>query len=693
MKKYLKHILAMVVILVAAAVFEIVIFGWKGLVAGYDDVVISLTNQGAYDVTYETIDSMVKLSDEEVNAIEVDLENKRLLAEYYGEAFEETYKEGIVKKEDGLYQEVKQTNIDIALTESMYIHKMKLSLPLEESCGYTLDLYQDGQMVADSMYCSINPKIDAGIINVCKEGDRLQIALLTEEEFVPDECLVTLSNRVAFNGLRYFYFVTTLMAVYFIIFMGKEATCLLREKPQWVFALFALLLGSLLIVGIGTNQVSYDEYVHAKSAYKLSFGTTIETTEAAMQMNGNNLPFFYTPEEKELVYAYLDKMNDPNVIAPDMGTQNRLPRTETRVYYPMAAGFFVGRHLGLGFATCVALAKLGNLLCYIAIMFFAVKFAKGYEMVVAGIGLLPNNIFTASALSYDGLVTSCLILGYVMLLNEFFNKTEKVKPLRTFVMLFAFLVGCLSKPVYIVMALMLLFLGWNKFENKPQAVVYKLAVLGLAGLMLYNIFFPTPVAGGDYQLVSNAAFAGDKRNVGTSTMGQIAFIMGNPLTYTKILLGEMWTMITDYTIHHVSFVGYAYLGTTSFFVNWVCILLGFFAALFANVKDSIGKVKGGLTHLMNFGVAAVVFTSMYISYTSVGSDQILGVQGRYFIPLFLPFLSTLMGWNKGKLGQKVAQGRDKLQAMPALYERVIFGVMILISLWMTMKLVVLTMNI
>ena len=39
-------------------------------------------------------------------------------------------------------------------------------------------------------------------------------------------------------------------------------------------------------------------------------------------------------------------------------------------------------------------------------------------MVVAGIGLLPNSIFIASALSYDALVTSCLLLGYVLLLNE-----------------------------------------------------------------------------------------------------------------------------------------------------------------------------------------------------------------------------------------------------------------------------------
>ena len=100
---------------------------------------------------------------------------------------------------------------------------------------------------------------------------------------------------------------------------------------------------------------------------------------------------------------------------------------------------------------------------------------------------------------------------------------------------------------------------------------------------------------------------------------------------------------------------------------------------------------------MNFGVAAVVFTSMYVSYTAVGSDKILGVQGRYFIPLFLPFLSWLLAWGLGEKSypwtKKLAGWREKLHAMPAVYERVIFGVLFVINLCMTWTLIVLKMNV
>ena len=72
-----------------------------------------------------------------------------------------------------------------------------------------------------------------------------------------------------------------------------------------------------------------------------------------------------------MIEAYEDMINDPDYIAPDIGHQTRLPRTETRVYYPMAAGFYLGRVLHVGFADMMELARLGNLLCYIFIVFFA----------------------------------------------------------------------------------------------------------------------------------------------------------------------------------------------------------------------------------------------------------------------------------------------------------------------------------
>jgi uncharacterized membrane protein len=681
-----KGLLVLLAVFLLAIIAEVLIFNRMALGHSYEPIVIDSAH-----MTAETTETLAQLSAEEQKAIEVEQETKRMMAEYNGEEYVEELDESLVEQDGVIYQKVKTTQLQLDLSDTYYIHKLKLELPVDENAGYTVSIIENGNLT-EPVYCSINSKLDTGIANIGKSADALQISLLTVDEPKLDDLRITISNSFSLNGVRICFFAVLFLTLYLILGAGAGSAEMMRQKPQWFFTFFALLFGGLLIMGIGTNQVSYDEYVHAKSAYKLSFGATIETTEAAMQMVGNTLPYFNNPEERELIEAYEDEMNDPDIIAPDIGHQSRFPRAETRVYYPMAAGFFLGRILHTSFADMVALAKLGNLLCYIFIVFWAVKKAKGYGMTVAAIGLLPNNIFIASALSYDALVTSCLLLAYVLLLNEILTPEEKIKPGNAFLMLIAFVIGCLSKPIYIVMALMLLFLPAKKFPNRWMAVVFKIAVMILAGLMIYNIFFPTPVAGGDYQLVSNAAYAGDKRSVGTSTTGQIAYILHNPLTYAKVLLTEMFGMLASYTLKGVPYVGYAYLGTASFLCNWLLIVLGIFSAVFAKVNHKIGKSIFWLTHLMNFGVAAIVFSSMYISYTAVGSNQILGVQGRYFIPLFLPFLSCFFAWGNGKT-QGIAKVRERLHRLPAVYERVIFGVLGAVNLYMTWKLVILGLNV
>lgn len=706
MKKTKRHIIAVLLIIVLASLLEILVFNRDVINSPYTFLRFNVADDEdqthaatGYTMLTKVVDYLSPLTEEETNEIKVRQDNERILAEYRGEEYEPVYDENIVVGDDGtLYRKFKQMEISLDLGGDYYMKKLKLEANLDTFGGFLVEAYQDNQLIKDNMYCSVDPKIDAGVMYVGCRADYLKIVLSSEDTLSQDDIRIEISAQMNFSLLRASFFAVLLFAIYILVFAGKEIWALLHKKPEWFFAIFALMLGGLIIEGLGTNMVSYDEYAHAKSAYKLSFGTTIETTEAAMQMVGNTLPYFNNPEERELIEAYEDRVNAPDYIAPDIGHQTRLPRTETRVYYPMAAGFYLGRVLHAGFADMMELARLGNLLCYIFIVFFAVKKAKGYQMLVAAIGLLPNNIFVASSLSYDMLVNACLLLGYVLLVNEILTPDEKIKPSNAFWMLFAFMVGCLSKPVYIIMSLMLLFLPKKKFQNRVSEVVFKVALLGLNGFMLYNIFFPTPVAGGDYALVTNNAYAGDKRTIGTSTMGQLKYVLENPLTYTKILLESMGSMLADYTVRKQPYITYAYMGSANYLINWVMIGVGLFAALFANVKTSMGKVMGALTHLMNFGVVAIVFSSMYISYTPVGSPKILGVQGRYVIPLFLPFLSCFLGWGIRKCQKTDKQGfivkcRQSLSALPAVYERVIFGVMMAVSLWMTYHLIILTINV
>lgn len=676
-KHVLRYILVLLVAVTLAFLVECIFFQFKAL--RYKEDPISFVMDGSDQmVEFSVTDELAQLTEDEIRSIEVERDNQKLLAEYNGEEYVEQEDETLVEKNGTMYRKVKKTLIKVDLGNSYYVHKMDLRAPLAQSAGYSVITYKDGKVTNDNIYCTIEAKIGAGVANVSEYTDYMEITVLSQEEIAQEAIELTISNAFQPNAMRIAFFVLLFLFAAILV-MEKDA---LKDRQEWVFAVACLMLGSLLIFGIGTNQVSYDEYVHAKSAYKLSFGTTIEFTESALQMAGNLLPHFNNPEERELIEAYLDKNNDFSWA--DIGSQSRFVRSETRVYYPMAVGFWIGRTLHLGFAETVALAKFGNLLFYIFVVFFAIRLAGKNKNIVSLIALLPNNVFLAAALTYDAVLTSFLLLGMVLVINEIMEPERKLTWQNTLLILLSFAIGCQSKPIYIVMALLMLFYGKDKFYSRAQEWVFKAAVLVVAVLMIYNIFFPTPTAGSDYYLVSNFSYAGDKRNLGTSVTGQISYIFGNPGTYALLLLESMFGMLGDYLLGGSNFFQYGYLGTAPTIATYVVILLALWLMLAAakgERRKGIGWKYIVLILIMIFGTSAIVWTSMYASYTTVGADEIRGVQGRYFIPMFLPFAVCFLN---GKWESRLQQHNRS---------RIMFGVMAALNFMMIYALVITKMNV
>lgn len=671
-KKILEGLFLLIFLFTMAMLVECVVFQFRTLWIKEKPIAVDLQSD---NVSVSKENKLAKLSEEEQESIRINQENEKLLAEHFGTVYVPEYEEGIVEKEGQLYREVEETVIRFKLKHPYYIKKFDLRVPLEQKGGYTANI-KHGEKES-TYYCSIDPRIDAGIVNVNSYGQEFEITFLSGEAIYLDEISLTMSNDFRPNMLRVFLLFTVFL-LSFSLFSIKEWSA---QKIVGMFVVSALLIGTGMIYGIGTNQVGYDEYAHAKSAYDLSFGTTIETTEAAMQLKGNLLPFFYTPEERELIEDYEQRNNEFSWA--DISYQSRMVRAENRVYYPNAIGFKVARMVGADFATSVQMAKFGGLICYIAVLSLAIAMADKYKIIVAFIGLLPNNLFMACSLTRDMVVTGFLILGTVLLMNEFLEPEKKLTWQRTLGILLAFVCGSVSKPIYIVMPLLLLFLGRKKFDNRVQEVVFKLAICVVAGLMIYDIFYPTPVATTNHQMVTNYAYAGDKRSTGTSNIGQMQYILQNPLVYTVLLLKSMLGMLVE-SFTTDSFINYGYLGKAPVLFNWIVLLVGIWMCVIrpqGEERKVLSVPHIILTELMVFGTAAVVWTSMYISYTAVGSSTIEGVQGRYFIPLFVPLCVCIF----------TKQRRSRFSRRTIC--RVAFGTMIYMNLYMVFELILNTMNI
>ena len=670
-----KALLMVLVTIVCSLMIEIVICNFNTFRYKEDPIQITCQNNNK-DVFVSSDETLVELSEDEKNSIIVERDNAKLLAEYNGVAYVQKPDETLVEKDGTMYRKIIQTTIKVVLPKEYYVHKFRLDAGFTEKSGYHLATYLDNQKIKEGIYASVDPKIGMGVATVDARCDQLEIVLLSNlevrdskvvETLLP-EITATVSNQFHFNFYRFLLMTMSILLLVTIFFQSS----FLEERPEWLFVCVSFVLGGLLILGIGTNQVSYDEHVHEKAAYELSYLSTIETTESVMQMEGSNLPLFTSVEERALVEAYEQKNHDYSWA--DISTQSIIPRAESRVYYPMAAGFFLARLLNFSFANSLALAKLGNLLLYIILVFWSIKLASRYKMLVVTIGLLPNAIFLASSITYDIVVNGFLMLGTVLLFNELLEPEKKLKWNYALAILLCYVIGSLSKPIYIAMAFMLLFFGKKKFENRLQELVFKVAFLALAAFMILNIFHPTPLAGGEKIVADSLKYAGDKRNPGTSQSGQIQFIMSQPFHFVKILLSSMFGMLFDYLRGKTSYIGYAYLGNVHFLWSWVVILLAFFGSVFVpkeQEQKTIAWPYRILTMLMIFGTSALVWSSLYVVFTAVGKEGIDGVQGRYFIPLFFPFFLCF--------GNK----KWKCKLSKANYQKIFFFVMTTLNLYMT----------
>ena len=191
----LRILINLILVATAALLVECVVFQFPALY--YKEKPQDIICDGSDpQIEIRTKNALAKLSDEEIRSIEVEQSNQKLLAEYQGEVYEEKLDENLVKKDGTLYRRVKKTVIDAALSQPYYIHKLDLRVPVTESAGYSVELYLDGKKTG-SVYCSIDPKISAGIANISNRCDRIKITLLTNETIDNSKIQVTLTKQHA----------------------------------------------------------------------------------------------------------------------------------------------------------------------------------------------------------------------------------------------------------------------------------------------------------------------------------------------------------------------------------------------------------------------------------------------------------------------------------------------------------------
>lgn len=431
------------------------------------------------------------------------------------------------------------------------------------------------------------------------------------------------SNGVFFNLRRFVFVFGVAFSVVYLFLCRKIAA----KKFENVLLGIVLITGSVMILVVPFGHTSWDVESHYKWSLASSHIGDVYVTEADMLIMTNNQ--YYRPIDTAVKnisnIEYMNKAENSIV-----GQQN-LPFSIAHL--PSGILIAVGRLFGGTFYQVNTLAKFANLLVYAFCCYFAAKKLKSGKMILSVIALFPTNIFLATAYSYDFWVTGFVFVGMAYFVGERQQIDKLISTKDTVIMCGSFALACLPKQIYAPLLILPFFMNKKKIDNKKK--YYSICTIAIALLFVLLLI----------RTFAEAEGGGDMRGgEGVSSVGQIKYILGNPFEYAGTLIKFLLGYLSFSTMpQYIS--NFAYLGMGSGAVVFIVLMI--LTAL--TDKNEFDKYASGwlvrtVSIALYFGVSALVATSLYIAFTAVGNNTVLGCQPRYIIPLLYPLLAVI-GYN------------------------------------------------
>lgn len=527
------------------------------------------------------------------------------------------------------YETTSKDSYIIVKPKKEYINKLEFEYSFEKDYTWNIEYFNiDNKKInveqASSFYIKkttrqINDNVDYIKIRFNDKGIKIKNIIV--------------NNKIYINYSRILFFVI----MFFVIIMIIKFRIYFTNNLEKAFLIIAISVGLLMIfVNSKTVYLSWDDQIHINNAHALFDSKTTKYSNAFQILNSYNtkVDLFQSREEKIRFYKYLNKIHyetkDRVIQLNDYSHKyNRI------VYFPFWIGFKIADTFNINFIGGFILAKLLNFICYVLLMYFAIKISTYAKKIIFIISLLISNMFLATQFSYDPMITASITFGLAIFLKMLEEKNLNYKNVMLFVCFIVW--GSLPKAIYSPLLLLLLFVPTKKFKDKKQAIITKMIVCGIT-LVLMSTFILPALSGG----LGN----GDSRGGNTNATEQLTFILHNPIIYCKILISFLLKNASKI------FIGPSVLATAGYVLNLpedtisLQYLISFILLLYYTFITPVDKKIISNKMKVVFGICyssiwLLITTALYLDFTVVGSNNVEGVQPRYFIPLLLLLLMIL----------------------------------------------------
>lgn len=418
-----------------------------------------------------------------------------------------------------------------------------------------------------------------------------------------------------------------------ILYIVKKVS-VKKLKTEYQFLILWLMLSFLFIVSNVLFNIP-DETAHFYRAFEISQGHLLSIKDSAARVVGRELPFLdidlgiYRSGWGALLENINMKLSDNTVFVDFWNTALYSPVS----YIPQALGIRIATLFTNNILIIAYFARLINWVCITTLIFYSIKitpFAKEFLLIVT---LLPINIQESTSLAPDGMVVAltCFMISFT--LYAIYVKKEKFDfRYITLIYILSILIAS-YKIVYLPFCMIFFLIPNERFGSRKKYWMHAVCAAVLTLII---------------SLIWLKACNGFLIKTGTNSGLQIEYIFREPLNYILIVLRTIYENASAWILQlcggslallNVSVSGAVIL---PYFIILINSLLESRKTIDSNVfnntelkdkKYSFLKIICGVIVIL---CTVLIFTSLYVQWTSVYSPIIDGIQGRYFVALLYP---------------------------------------------------------
>ncbi|MFI5715016.1 DUF2142 domain-containing protein [Nocardia sp. NPDC051750] len=431
-----------------------------------------------------------------------------------------------------------------------------------------------------------------------------------------------------------------------------------RAGPATVaFVLLAGVFGLVFAV-MSPPFWGHDELTQFGRAYQVSQGglTPTEIEDGRGVAYGGEVP---AAVEALMGFALDDYTHNPGEPFPHVaepGTYQRLsdaPITDDRKtvwftntaaysavpYLPSAVGIWFADLIDADAGTLVRLTRLAGLAAYLLVVGFALWSLRAHRIqwLAFTVAVLPIAVFQAGTITADTLTNALALLVSALLVKGLFlgdrlGRTETVAVMATAILL------PLCKPTYVLLAMLVVLIPAERMGLTAwrRWITWACAGLGALGFAVWMKIAAPTGEGTSLMRPQHQWYTVD-------TGEQLTGILTDPFGFLRTFWESILRRDHEWFTEFFGELGFAYINVPATAI--VTCLLAFAVSVGTAERFSRPDFRRTLIVALTMAASvAMIYVTLYMSFTPVGYYIIDGVQGRYFIPLAIVAFAVLLRW-------------------------------------------------